>query len=375
MTQRSFGLDLRPALKRPTGVGAYVLALAQRLPALAPEDRFFFFSASLKDRFPAAEWPKNVRLVDKPIPVQALNYSWNRLGFPALDRLVGAPLDLVHSPHPLIVPGKRSKHVVTLHDLFFLKHPELTDAEIRRDYVPLVKDHVRRADGVICVSEHTAHEARLLLELEPEKVTVIPNGVDPAYREPVTPAEVEAVLKRRRLPRGALLYVGTEEKRKNLVSLARAYMGLGQRRRQLPPLVLVGPGSHWGQGGSLAGGIQIHATGYLETREIRAMMAASAALVLPSLEEGFGLPVAEAMAAGLPVVCSQGSGLEEVAGGAAMLVNPLDTRSIASGIETLLDDPARAEQQRRLGIERSRQFDWDLSARRTLDFYRKVLGS
>jgi glycosyltransferase involved in cell wall biosynthesis len=225
------------------------------------------------------------------------------------------------------------------------------------------------------VSQHTAHEARLLLDIPPEKIAVIANGVDPEYRASVTAEEVEATLKRRRLPRGALLYIGSEEKRKNLVSLARVYMGLGQRRRNLPPLILVGPGSHWGQGGSLAGGMQIHATGYLETREIRALMAASRALVLPSLEEGFGLPVAEAMAAGLPVVCSQGSALEEVAGGAATLVNPLDTRSIAAGIERVLDDPKRLEEQRKQGLERSQQFDWDLSARMTLAFYRTVLGS
>jgi len=122
-------------------------------------------------------------------------------------------------------------------------------------------------------------------------------------------------------------------------------------------------------------GPQIRAVGYLETREIRALMAASAALVLPSLEEGFGLPVVEAMAAGLPVVCSRGSALEEVAGDAATLVNPLDTRSIADGMEKILDDTARAEKQRELGRERSRQYDWDIAAARTLEFYRRVLGS
>jgi alpha-1,3-rhamnosyl/mannosyltransferase len=121
-------------------------------------------------------------------------------------------------------------------------------------------------------------------------------------------------------------------------------------------------------------GPQIRAVGYLETSEIRALMAASAALVLPSLEEGFGLPVVEAMAAGLPVVCSRGSALEEVAGDAATLVNPLDTRSIADGIDRILDDPARAAKQRAMGLERSRQFDWDIAAARTLEFYRRVLG-
>jgi glycosyltransferase involved in cell wall biosynthesis len=368
------GLDLRPGLSKPTGVGAYVLSLARRLPAAAPSDHFYFFSASLRDRYPATTWPANVTLVDRRLPVRGLNFAWNRLGWPSLDRLVGAPLDLVHSPHPLIVPGKRARHVVTIHDLFFLKHPELTEAEIRRDYVPLVRRHVARADGVICVSEHTAAEARRLLEVPPAKIAVIPNGVDPAYRRQVSPAEVEAVLARRRLPRGGLLYVGSEEKRKNLVKLSMAYMGLARRRSRLPPLVLVGPGSWWAQGGSDVGP-QIRATGYMETAEIRALMAASAALVLPSLEEGFGLPVAEAMAAGLPVVCSKGSALEEVAGGAATLVEPSDPTSIADGIERILDDPARAEEQRRRGLEQSRQFDWDAAAAATLSFYRRVLAS
>ena len=276
----NIGLDLRPSLARPTGVGSYVQALAHRLPRLAPEHHFFYFSASLKDRYPERDWEANVTLVDRRLPVQALNYAWNRLGAPALDRLVRAPLDLVHSPHPLIVPGKRARHIVTVHDLFFYKHPDLTTAEVRRDYAPLVRDHVKRADGVICVSEYTAQEAHLLLEVPSHKIAVIPNGVDPAYREPIAAAEVDAVLARRRLPRGGLLYIGSEEKRKNLVNLAMAYMGLARRGRVLPPLVLVGPGFHWASGGAIASP-RIHATGYLETREVRALMAASSMLVLP----------------------------------------------------------------------------------------------
>jgi glycosyltransferase involved in cell wall biosynthesis len=153
-----------------------------------------------------------------------------------------------------------------------------------------------------------------------------------------------------------------------------AYIGLAGRRSRLPPLLLVGPGPEWAQGGTISGP-QIQATGYLETREIRALMAASIVLVLPSLEEGFGLPVVEAMAAGLPVVCSRGSALEEVAGEAATLVNPLDARSIADGMERILDDTGLRENQRRLGLERSRLFDWDIAATRTIEFYRRVLSA
>jgi glycosyltransferase involved in cell wall biosynthesis len=116
------------------------------------------------------------------------------------------------------------------------------------------------------------------------------------------------------------------------------------------------------------------ATGYLDKADVRALMAASSMLVLPSLDEGFGLPVVEAMAAGLPVVCSSGAALAEVAGDAACLVDPHDVNGLARAAERLLDDPVLAAEMRRRGLERSRRFDWADTAARTLAFYRKVLG-
>jgi glycosyltransferase involved in cell wall biosynthesis len=367
-----FGLDVRPTLSRPTGVGTYVLGLAQRMPLLAPDDRFHYFSASIKERYPARPWPANVRLVDRRLPVRGLNAAWNRAAWPSLDRLVGTTLDLVHSPTPLLIPSRKGKRVVTVHDLFFLKHPGMVEGEVRRDYVALVRDHVRRADGVLCVSEYTASEVRRLLEVPAEKIAVTPHGIDPIYRTAPADDEVDEALRRLRLPRGGLLYVGSGEKRKNLVTLVMAYLTLA-RRRHLPPLVLAGPGSDWAQGGSRVGP-QILATGYLDKTDLRALMAASALLVLPSLEEGFGLPVVEAMAAGLPVVCSAGSALAEVAGDAACLVDPHDANGLAHTLERVIEDHALAADLRRRGLERSLRFDWDDTAARTLAFYHKVLG-
>lgn len=368
-----FGLDLRPSLARPTGVGTYVLGLAERLPRLAPDDRFVFFSASLRERYAHREWASNVTLVDRRIPVRALNLAWNRFEWPPLDRLVGAPLDLVHSPHPLLIPARRARRIVTVPDLFFLKHPDMTSAEIRRDYAHLVREHVRRADGVICISEYTAQETRRLLEVPEDKIAVTPLGVDPTFRDPPSDETVEATLARLHLPRGGILYLGSDEKRKNLVSLVMTYLNLAARRADIPPLVLVGPGPTWTQGGQRIAP-QIRATGYLSRDDVRAVMAGSSMLVLPSLEEGFGLPVVEAMAAGLPVVCSRGSALEEVAGDAATLIDPADPGELARGIERLLDDPAAAAEQRRRGLQRSTRFDWNDTAQRTLAFYRTVLG-
>jgi glycosyltransferase involved in cell wall biosynthesis len=367
-----FGLDVRPTLSRPTGVGTYVLGLAQSLPGLAPDDRFHYFSASVKERYPSRAWPPNVRLVDRRLPVRALNALWNRAAWPPLDRLVGTTLDLVHSPTPLLIPSRKGKRVVTVHDLFFLKHPDMVEGEVRRDYVALVRDHVRRADGVICVSEYTASEVRRLLEVPEEKIAVTPHGIDPIYRTEPTDEQVDETLRRLRLPRGGLLYLGSGEKRKNLVTLVMAYLTLARRRR-LPPLVLAGPGSDWAQGGSRVGP-QILATGYLDKADVRSLMAASALLVLPSLEEGFGLPVVEAMAAGLPVVCSAGSALAEVAADAACLVDPHDPNALARTLERVLEDRALARDLRLRGLERSRHFDWEDTAARTLAFYRRVLG-
>jgi glycosyltransferase involved in cell wall biosynthesis len=368
-----FGLDVRPSLSRPTGVGTYVLGLLQRLPRLAPEDRFTYFSASVKERYPPGNWPGNVRLVDRRLPVRGLNFVWNRLGWPSLDRLVGASLDLVHSPQPLLVPCRRGKHIVTIHDLFFLKHPDMVEGEVRRDYVALVRSHVLKADGVLCVSEYTAAEARRLLQVPDEKIAVTPHGIDPIFQQEPEPSDVEQRLHRLGLPRGGILYLGSDEKRKNLVTLVMAYLALARRRPGVPPLVLVGPGSQWAQGGSRIGP-QIRATGYLDREDVRALMSSSALLVLPSLEEGFGLPVVEAMAAGLPVVCSAGSALSEVAGDAALLVEPRDANALARSVDRVLDDTAFASDLRRRGRERCRLFDWDKTAAQTLAFYRKVLG-
>ncbi len=365
------GLDLRPALSRPTGVGRYVQALASRLPLLAPDDEWVFFSASWRDRLPPQEGPPNVRRVDRRLPVRLLNLAWNRLGWPPLDDLVGSRLDLVHSPHPLLIPARSALRVVTVHDLYFLKHPERTRAEVRRDYAPLVRDHARRADGVICVSRHTAAEAERLLDLPREKIAVIPNGIDPIYRQPVSPEAVDELLSRRGLPAGALLYVGSAEERKNLAGLRAACGELQRRRgRDLPPLLLVGPDLEAAFPEPSLGRV----TGYLDAAEIRLLMASARLLVLPSHEEGFGLPVAQALAAGLPVVCSRGSALEEIAGDAACLVDAGDPSSIARGIERVLDNPELAARLRQRGLERSRDFDWDRAARDTLAFYRRLAG-
>ena len=175
----------RPPVAFPPDRGRNLRPRPGRAPARARARRplHLLLGFASRSATPARSWPANVRLVDRRIPVRVLNAAWNRFGWPPIDRLVDRTLDLVHSPTPLLVPARRGRRIVTLHDLFFFKHPELVEGETRRDFVTLVRDHVKRADGVICVSEYTASEARRLLDVPDEKIAVTPHGVDPLFRE------------------------------------------------------------------------------------------------------------------------------------------------------------------------------------------------
>lgn len=365
-------LDVRPALSRPTGVGVYIGQLAERLPRIDPDSHYTLFSSSWRERWTRPVVRPNVGVVDRRLPVKLLNLAWNRLGWPSIESLCGRAFDIVHSPHPLLIPARRARRIVTVHDLFFLKHPEMTSAEIRRDYAPLVRVHAARADFVICDSVFTAGEVETLLGIPRARIGVAPLGVDPIYRQPPS-IDVEALLLRLAVPHGSILYVGSEEPRKNLSGLIAGYQRFASGTERPPALVLVGPGASHNSGGGASRG-RVIATGYLQTAEIRALMSVASCLVLVSHEEGFGLPVAEAMAAGLPVVCSRGSSLSEIAGEAAEFVDdPLDELAVARGLSRVTGDPSQAARLREAGLEQSRLFDWERTASLTLGFYRKVL--
>ncbi len=366
-------LDVRPALSRPTGVGVYIGALAESLPRLDRDSRFTLFSASLRERWSHPLAGPNVDLVDRHIPVRALNLAWNRMSWPPIETLCGREFDLVHSPHALLTPVRKAKRIISIHDLFFFKHKEMTGGEIRRDYAPLVLDHAQRADGIICPSEHTAREVEQLLKVPRERICVTPYGLDEAFRREPSAGQVEGVLRSLNVPRGSILYVGSEEKRKNVDGLVAAHAALSTRGPDVPPLVLVGPDAS--RSTSAKGRARVISTGYLQTHEIRCLMSASACLVLASFEEGFGFTVVEAMAAGLPVICSRGSSLSEVAGSAAEFVEPRDTSAIVKALELVLTNKDRASELRSLGLEQSKRFDWNRTAEATLVFYRKVLGT
>lgn len=264
-----------------------------------------------------------------------------------LSRYAGA--DVLHCPTYSGPTRPRVPTVVTVHDLAVLRFPE-TFPRWTRTYAPrAVPRTVRAAACVIAVSEFTAREVEELLRVPRERIRVVPNAVEPVFAPGGPRAEGEYVLA-----------VGTLEPRKNLPRLAEAARRVGRELR------VVG---ETGWGDVRLEGARV--LGRVDDAELARLYRGAACLAYPSLYEGFGIPVLEAMACGTPVVTSRGGGTEEVAGGAAVLVDPLDVEAIAAGIEEAV---GRRAELRALGLERARAFSWDDSARRTVAVYREVAG-
>lgn len=373
------GFDLRPFLKEETGVGVYLKSLLFELARIDREDEFVLFSASWKDRFPAAKIPPfaRSRFIDKKWPVRAVNCLWRDLGRPRLDALAGVRLDLTHSATPLPLPT-RGRTIVTVCDLFFMEDPDRADREARRAFLRRTAGALRRADGVLTISEFSRRGILERFGLPGDKVLTTPLGLSPAFQIPSDPERERALRREMDLDGPFLLFVGATEPRKNLPRLIEA-MGILRDRGRTAPLVIAGrPGGDQGRvrAAIREAGLEslVRLAGYRSDGDIRALYAAATALVFPSLAEGFGLPLLEAMACGLPAAVSGVSALPEVAGGAALTFDPSDAAAIADAAASLLDDEILRQSLRVKGFRRAQAFAWSETARLTLDFYRRIAG-
>ncbi len=353
-------VDYRPALRQRTGVGEYIRQLIRAYTSVNTDD-VIAFTSSWKDR-PAAGLGSELgaRVIDRRIPVRVLNYLWHRREWPPVEMLAWtkAPIDVAHSPHPLLMPARRAAQVVTIHDLYFLSSAQQTGAEVRRDYPQLVASHARRADAVITSTEYGKGQIADRLGIADDRIYVCPPGA-PSWktlgRGPNVPAD------------GCVLFVGTLEPRKNIGKLLDAYTRVLNRGVPVPPLVLAGratPAAAEGLTRITLAPLAGHVTplGYVQHEEREALYKSARLLVMPSLDEGFGLPALEAMSAGIPVIVSSRGSLPEVVGGAGALIDPGDADALAQAIELAIRDDAWSLQAARAGLERAHRFTWADSA-------------
>ncbi len=363
--------DFRPALIRSTGVGTYVHNLVAALTETNPEDTYTVFSASWKDRLRDA--PSGVRVTDWKIPVQLLDWAWHQWRRPGVERFVGA-VDVAHSPSPMLLPCRSGRTVITVHDCYFMRHPEDVFGPVRDHYVPLARRSAAEADAVAVVSETTAKEAIELLGVPEDKICVTPLGVAASFFDPGIGA-ADTLVETYSLDRPFVLFVGRREKRKDLATLLAAFDDLIADGEDLL-LVLVGPDAPgWAEIWEVAPERVRRLTRLIphqRTAQIASLYARASILAMPSRWEGFGLTGLEAMAAGTPVVASSVGSLPEVLGDAALFAPAADAEAMAEHLRRLLHDEDLAEQQRTRGRARAAQFRWRDTARRTHALYQRL---
>jgi glycosyltransferase involved in cell wall biosynthesis len=369
-------IDYRPALRERSGVGEYTHQLVRALLAAYPPDvsthalALCLFSSSWKNRFvPAAELA-GATIIDRRIPVRLLNLSWHRLGWPPAETLAGGPFDVTHSSHPLLLPSPTAAQIVTIHDLNFLSNPERTRAEIRRDYPVLARDHASRADAILVSSAFSAGEVERVLGAPRERIAVCPPGAPDWTPRAAAPKD------------GYVLFFGTLEPRKNITGLLDAYelvmRDAGERLFRLPELVLAGKATDEArpwldriERAPLKGMVRF--AGYVDEAKRQALYEGARLLVQPSFEEGFGMPVLEAMSLGVPVIAANRGSLPEVVGDAGPLVDPERADDIANAIERMLADDAYAATCASRGLARARTFSWEQTAHRVYEMYGRAM--
>ena len=341
----------------PGGTATSMLRLAQEL---AQHDGIEVVGVAGRHRKPPQPgYEPTIPVATLPLARPWLYETWRRLKWPVVESATG-PVDVCHStagiPAPSYAPG-----VVTIHDVAFLKRPDRLTRQGARVLTNAV-ERARLAAAIACPSNIVRND---LLEagFPSHSVSVVPWGVDV---EDVSETEIENVREIYGLPREFVLAVATLEPRKNLPRLIDAHA----RVADAPPLVIAGP-SGWG---GIPAALQtlserVFLAGHVERSHLRALYSAAELMAYPSEEEGFGLPVLEAMAAGTPVVTSQGTATEEVAGGAAQLVDPFDIDSIADGISRALDNASDLAVR---SIERAKRCTWAAAADSMIEVYSAV---
>jgi glycosyltransferase involved in cell wall biosynthesis len=370
------GLDATSAARQNAGIGRYCRQLLAALSTRDDPFRFRVFYCGggvLHGHLPPMDSRFRVRSL--PISDRVLNAMWHRARLPLPVQLVIGRIDVFHSPDFSLPPTGRTPTILTIHDLAFLREPDCAFPSLRDYLARVVPRGVRNATHIVAVSENTKSDLVELFDTSAEKITTIYEGVDGRFRPSTDISESRDVLGRHGVCDPYILSVGTLEPRKNYVRLLEAYAQA--RKLGIRQLLVIAGGEGWLFEPIYRRIRELHLADYVKILHpddalLLALYQSADLFIFPSLYEGFGLPVLEALACGTPVACSNSSAMPEVVGECAITFDPRDVDGIANALRLGLTDEPRRRSLTLRGPEQAAHFPWSRAAAQTADLYRSV---
>ncbi len=367
----TIGIDVRKI--QDFGIGTYIRNLVRSLARIDLENRYLLLCRP-QDRDLLRDLPGNFQTAPESAPVysarEMLALSW---------RLYRSRLDLYHSTHYVLPAWVGSPVVVTIHDIIHLLYPDFLPSRFAFLYAQrMIRRSLNRGDRVIAVSQSTKNDLKQYFDVDGGKIQVVLNGVEVVFRQRLSSEELQRWLRNLGIEQPYLLFVGNPKPHKNLDNVVKAYARARHLANLDAPLICVGArtGSEFKirqRAEYLGIPDKVRILGHVAQEALPAIYQGASLFLYPTLYEGFGLPVVEAMASGVPVITSNTSALKEIAEGYAYLVDPLDIEGMAKAIANVMGDPERRARLAERGARRAADFDWDLTAQKTLDVYRAAI--
>lgn len=368
-------IDISQIVYEGTGVARYTRELVRHLVRMDKSNQYVLFAGTWRKKNTLEDYLREFRSMSHvqikilPIPQTIGTVLWNRLHVLPIETFIG-PVDLLHSSD-WIQPPTGARKVTTIHDLVVMKYPETSHRAIIANQMRRLAWVKKECDAVVADSQATADDVGALLDIQKDKLHVAYPGIDPVY-QPAQEKEKARVRQTYNLWGEYILALGTMEPRKNLQRLLSAYRQLRENQHaavKFPQLVFAGKRG-WGKRILTGGGVK--ALGYVPDADLPALYSAAKLFVFPSLYEGFGFPVLEAMVCGCPVLTSGRGSLKEVAGDAAVLVDPENTDDIAAQLHRLIIDKELRNDLVQKGKKQAAEFTWTKTAQTVSAVYRSV---
>jgi len=366
----NIGIDISQIVYQ-TGVSRYTEQLVKHLIKLNTQDKFYLFSGSLRQKQILSSFikqlnSKRVGGVVTSLSPHLIDFFWNRLNIFSPDKHF-PNLDVFHTSD-WAIPSTQAKLVTTIHDLTFFRFPHSHTSYSRAVHKRHLKQVKKHADAIIAVSQATKKDL-IKYGIDKSRIEVIYEAASSIFKPQTNLKKIRAVKEKYNLKNKYILSVGTQEPRKNLKRLIKAYQGVVSDKSNLN-LIIVGK---FGWGDEIEPSKNIKLLGFIPDEDLAVLYSAAKFFIYPSLYEGFGLPVLEAMACGCPVITSNTSSLPEVGGSAALYVNPKKTYDIFKTIQMLIKaSPSKLKTLSQKSLDQAKQFSWHKTAKQTLEIYKNL---